>query len=234
MPGDRYWGCGHGPPLAKSRGRRTAGTPVDMVVLHYTGMQSAEAALQRLCDPQAEVSAHYLVHEDGQILQCVPEARRAWHAGRSFWQGETDINSRSIGIEIVNPGHEFGYRPFAAAQISAVSELTLDVCHRHEIQPWRVLAHSDVAPERKQDPGELFPWAQLAEEGVGVFAGPFEIGSGLFMQLGDRGQRGRGRAVDAGALWLSHRGFWQLRRTDQTCGSGISTPLQTTEGRRYR
>lgn len=171
-----------------NHGQRAQGAPIDMVVLHYTGMPTAEAALKRLCDPRAEVSAHYLVDEDGSILQCVPEARRAWHAGRSFWKGETDINSRSIGVEIVNPGHEHGYRPFPDAQIEAVITLVRDVCNRHGIHPWMVLGHSDIAPDRKQDPGELFPWARLAEAGVGLYVKPLSAGSGLFMQLGDRGQ----------------------------------------------
>ena len=110
-----------------NHGERATGAPIDMLILHYTGMQSAEEALQRLCDPRAEVSAHYLVNEDGTILQCVPEARRAWHAGKSFWKGERDVNSRSIGIEIVNPGHEFGYREFSDKQIDAVSNLSQEI-----------------------------------------------------------------------------------------------------------
>lgn len=171
-----------------NHGERARGAPIDMVILHYTGMPTAEAALLRLCDPRAEVSAHYLVNEDGSILQCVPEARRAWHAGRSFWKGERDINSRSIGVEIVNPGHENGYRAFPDKQIDAVIALVADICRRHDIHPWMVLGHSDIAPERKQDPGELFPWARLAEKGVGVFVEPFPIRSGLLMQLGDNGQ----------------------------------------------
>jgi N-acetylmuramoyl-L-alanine amidase len=171
-----------------NHGERALGAPVDMVILHYTGMQSAEAALQRLCDPRAEVSAHYVVYEDGNTLQCVPESRRAWHAGRSFWKGETDINSRSIGVEIVNPGHEFGYKPFPEPQIEAVTELVRDICRRHDIHPWMVLAHSDIAPDRKDDPGELFPWQRLSEAGVGHFSVPSPIGSGLFMQEGDNGQ----------------------------------------------
>ncbi len=171
-----------------NHGPRAEGVPIDMVVLHYTGMRTAEEALQRLCDPRAEVSAHYFVHEDGRILQCVPEARRAWHAGRSFWKGETDINSRSIGIEIVNPGHEFGYRAFPETQIEAVVALVVDICRRHRIPPWRVLGHSDVAPDRKEDPGELFPWYRLAEAGVAHHVTPFFSGSGLLMQAGERGQ----------------------------------------------
>ncbi|WP_434050867.1 MAG: N-acetylmuramoyl-L-alanine amidase [Roseibium sp.] len=171
-----------------NHGERAPGAPIDMLILHYTGMQSGDEALQRLCDPRAEVSAHYLVHEDGEILQCVPEARRAWHAGKSFWKGETDVNSRSIGIEIVNPGHEFGYRAFPVRQIDAVAALAKDICRRHDILPWMVLAHSDISPERKEDPGELFPWKRLAEAGVGLYVEPHQIVAGLLMQEGDQGQ----------------------------------------------
>lgn len=171
-----------------NHGERAHGAPVDMVVLHYTGMPTAEEALQRLCDPRTDVSAHYLVNEDGSILQCVPESRRAWHAGVSFWKGETDINSRSIGVEIVNPGHEFGYRSFPDAQIEALILLVGDICRRHDIHPWMVLAHSDIAPDRKEDPGELFPWDRLAEAGIGLYVPPFPIRTGLLMQEGDSGQ----------------------------------------------
>ncbi|MHA7777445.1 N-acetylmuramoyl-L-alanine amidase [Roseibium sp. M-1] len=171
-----------------NHGQRAQGAPIDMVVLHYTGMPTAEEALQRLCDPRSEVSAHYLVDENGSILQCVPEARRAWHAGRSFWKGETDINSRSIGIEIVNPGHEHGYRPFPETQVAAVIALVRDVCLRHGIHPWMVLAHSDIAPDRKEDPGELFPWDRLAEQGLGLYVGHQPQGGGVLMQEGDSGQ----------------------------------------------
>ena len=141
----------------------------DMIILHYTGMPTAAAAGARLCDPASEVSSHYLVHEDGYIVQMVAESQRAWHAGRSFWQGETDINSHSVGIEIVNPGHEFGYRDFPSGQIAAVIDLCRDICARHGILAERVLAHSDVAPGRKIDPGEKFPWGTLASHGVGHF-----------------------------------------------------------------
>lgn len=171
-----------------NHGSRAGGAPIDMLILHYTGMKTPEAALQRLCDPATEVSAHYLVMEDGAVLQTVPESRRAWHAGRSFWKGETDINSRSIGVEIVNPGHEFGYRDYPDAQIDAVIGLTADICDRHEIYPWMVLAHSDIAPDRKLDPGEKFPWQRLADHGVGQFVAPVPISSGLFMQEGESGQ----------------------------------------------
>ena len=136
--------------------------PVSMVVLHYTGMIDAASAIQRLADPEAKVSAHYVVAEDGQIIRMVDEAHRAWHAGRSWWRGTSDVNSASIGIEIVNPGHEFGYRPFPEAQIDAVIRLVGAIVPRYGITRGNVVGHSDVAPARKDDPGELFPWARLA------------------------------------------------------------------------
>jgi len=135
---------------------------VSMVVLHYTGMIDGASAIARLADPEAKVSAHYVVAEDGQVVRMVDEAHRAWHAGRSWWRGTSDINSASIGIEIVNPGHEFGYRPFPEAQIDAVIELLAGIMERHSITRGNVVGHSDVAPARKEDPGELFPWYRLA------------------------------------------------------------------------
>lgn len=137
--------------------------PVSMIVLHYTGMQSAELAIRQLTNADAKVSSHYVVAEDGQILRLVPEDKRAWHAGRSSWRGMEDINSRSVGIEIVNPGHEWGYRPFPDAQIDSVVQLVADIKTRHLITRGNVVGHSDIAPARKQDPGELFPWATLAK-----------------------------------------------------------------------
>ena len=145
------------------------GVAIDMLVLHYTGMKTAKAALERLCDPAAKVSAHYTVDEDGTIYVHVREARRAWHAGVSSWAGGSDINARSIGIELVNPGHEFGYRDFADAQIDALITLCHGILLRHPIASARVLGHSDVAPARKEDPGELFPWARLAKAGIGLW-----------------------------------------------------------------
>jgi N-acetylmuramoyl-L-alanine amidase len=136
--------------------------PVSMIVLHYTGMPTAGEALARLCDPAAKVSAHYFVDEDGTVHQLVPEDKRAWHAGRSHWRGVTDVNSASIGIEIVNPGHDWGYRPFPTAQIEAVIRLVADIKERHGITRGNIVAHSDIAPARKRDPGELFPWGKLA------------------------------------------------------------------------
>ena len=143
--------------------------PVDILVLHYTGMRTAEEALERLCDPEAKVSAHYTVDRDGTVYVHVPEERRARHAGVSYWAGVRDVNSRSIGIEIVNPGHEFGYIPFAEPQIEAVIELSKGILSRHAISASRIVGHSDVAPNRKQDPGELFPWEQLTQSGIGLW-----------------------------------------------------------------
>lgn len=141
----------------------------DMLILHYTGMPSAAAALDRLCDPASEVSAHYLVEEDGTVWRLVAEDRRAWHAGLSFWAGETDINSRSIGIEIVNPGHGPDYRAFPDTQMAALEALCQEILSRHPIPSHRVLAHSDVAAGRKIDPGELFDWQRLAQAGIGLW-----------------------------------------------------------------
>ena len=145
---------------------RKTGAP-DMILLHYTGMQDGRSALERLCAPESKVSAHYVVFEDGQIVQCVPEAMRAWHAGTSYWAGQTDINSCSIGIEVVNPGHDFGYPDFPLRQVAAVISLCKSIHSRWKIPADRVLGHSDVAPARKQDPGEKFPWELLSESNVG-------------------------------------------------------------------
>ena len=169
-------------------GDRAAGRSVDMMVLHYTGMQSGEAALKWLCTPEAEVSSHYLVHEDGGVIQLVAEAKRAWHAGKSRWKGETDLNSASIGIEIVNTGHDGDYPDFPEAQIAAVVELCRNCVDRWSIAPERVLAHSDIAPQRKEDPGEKFPWGQLHAAGIGHWVEPSRQSGGRFFQRGDEGQ----------------------------------------------
>jgi N-acetylmuramoyl-L-alanine amidase len=169
-----------------NHGERTAAP--SLIVLHYTGMRDAEEALARLCSPGSDVSAHYVVFEDGRIVQCVPEARRAWHAGVSSWAGMTDINSSSIGIEIANPGHDHGYRDFPSAQIEAVTALCLDIGSRLTIRPEDVLAHSDIAPARKQDPGEKFPWAALHAAGVGHWVEPAPVGwPGTSLRRGDSG-----------------------------------------------
>lgn len=164
--------------------------PIEKLVLHYTGMESGAAALERLCDAEAEVSAHYLVEEDGRIFQLVSEDQRAWHAGIAYWRGCRDINARSIGIEIVNPGHEFGYRPFPEAQMTAVAALCKAVLSRHSaIQPRCVIGHSDVAFRRKQDPGELFDWAGLAKQGIGLWHNnPPEKPDFHTLRLGDGGE----------------------------------------------
>lgn len=142
--------------------------PVSMVVLHYTGMEDADGAIARLCDPDAKVSCHYLIDEDGRLLRMVPEEKRAWHAGRSFWRGTPSVNNISIGIELVNPGHEFGYRPFTAAQMDILIPLVGEIVGRYDIAPSNVVGHSDVAPGRKEDPGELFDWAKLAKVGLAL------------------------------------------------------------------
>jgi N-acetylmuramoyl-L-alanine amidase len=163
-----------------NHGPRRAGAEIDMLVLHYTGMDSTAAALDRLCDPACEVSAHYVIEENGVIWRLVPEDRRAWHAGSSFWAGETDINSRAIGIELVNPGHGPDYRFFPEAQMAALEVLCRDIVGRHPIAPHRIVGHSDIAPGRKRDPGELFDWRRLASAGIGLW--PEEGGSTLLGQ----------------------------------------------------
>jgi N-acetylmuramoyl-L-alanine amidase len=160
--------------------------PPDMVILHYTGMQTGQAAIDRLRDPEARVSAHYVVEEDGRVFRLVPEERRAWHAGRSFWGGETDCNAVSIGIEIVNPGHEWGYRAFPDDQVEAVIGLLDGIRSRWEVSDGRIIGHSDVAPDRKEDPGELFPWKKLAEAGHGLWVEP-DAAPGAALTIGDEG-----------------------------------------------
>jgi N-acetylmuramoyl-L-alanine amidase len=171
-----------------NHGERKDGKKPDSLVLHYTGMVDGVSALHQLCNPLAQVSSHYLVFEDGRILQLVPEQRRAWHAGAGIWQGEADMNSASIGIEIVNPGHDHGYVPFPDEQIRTLTALCKDIVQRWNIRADRVIAHSDMAPARKRDPGELFPWDQLAADGVGHWVKPAAIVSGLFLQRGEEGQ----------------------------------------------
>lgn len=167
-------------------GVRRAG--VDMLLLHYTGMASADAAIELLRAPASEVSCHYVVREDGSVVQMVAEAARAWHAGVSSWDGITDTNSRSIGIEVVNGGHDFGLPPFPPEQVAAVIALSRDIVTRHAIRADRVLAHSDVAPGRKRDPGERFPWGALHGAGVGHLVAESRAVGGRFFMLGDSGQ----------------------------------------------
>lgn len=147
--------------------------PLDMLVLHYTGMPDGPSALARMTEEkEPRVSAHYMVEEDGRVFALVPEDKRAWHAGRSWWRGREDLNSRSIGIEIVNPGHEWGYCAFPDEQIAAVVTLCQGILSRWSIPQVNIVAHSDIAPDRKEDPGELFPWKQLAEAGIGLWPEP--------------------------------------------------------------
>lgn len=167
-------------------GERAANARIDILLLHYTGMNSAGAACERLCDPSAEVSCHYLIDEDGAIIAMVPEDKRAWHAGAGSWEGRGDINSRSIGIEIHNPGHDGGYPPFPDRQMQAVADLCIDILQRHPIAPSRVLAHSDIAPGRKIDPGERFDWRFLHDAGIGLWVEPEPlVASPECMSLGD-------------------------------------------------
>ena len=147
---------------------RTA--PPSLLVLHYTGMRTGQEALDRLRDPEAKVSSHYLVEEDGRVFRLVAEERRAWHAGVSYWRGRSNVNGESIGIEIVNPGHEWGYRAFPDVQIASVIALVADIRTRWDIYDRDIIGHSDIAPDRKDDPGELFPWKRLAEAGHGIWA----------------------------------------------------------------
>ncbi len=174
-------------PSANYGERRNNRAP-DMIVLHYTGMEDAEGALTRLCKAGTEVSAHYVVLEDGRIVQLVSEHRRAWHAGSSFWAGETDINSCSIGVEIVNGGHDWGYPDFPSRQVAAVIALCRGIILRRNVPRHRVLAHSDIAPDRKKDPGEKFPWRLLADSGVGHWVRPARISAGESFGLGDHGE----------------------------------------------
>jgi N-acetylmuramoyl-L-alanine amidase len=170
-----------------NHGERQTGRQPDMIVLHYTGMPEAAAALDRLCSAASQVSAHYIVFDDGRIVQMVPESRRAWHAGAASWAGENDINSCSIGIEIANPGHDYGYPDFSKRQVAAATALCRGILTRYTIPPFRVLAHSDVAPSRKRDPGEKFPWRTLHDSGVGHWVKPAPITDGDLLALGDRG-----------------------------------------------
>jgi N-acetylmuramoyl-L-alanine amidase len=187
-----------------NRGERVGGRHVDMIVLHYTGMLDPDDALNRLTTQGSEVSAHYFVHEDGRIIQLVQESRRAWHAGQAYWAGETDINSCSIGIEIANPGHEFGYPDFPKRQIAAVTALCRSIQTRNTIPPVRVLGHSDVAPSRKQDPGEKFPWRTLYDSGVGNWVKPAPLMDfGEALKPGDRGD-----AVTAAQKLFAEYGYW--------------------------
>ena len=213
---------------------RNCRRPVDMVVLHYTGMPTTAAALQRLTDPESKVSSHYMIDEDGTIYRLVPEEKRAWHAGVGFWRGIRDVNARSIGIELVNPGHEFGYREFPAVQVDALIALLKDIASRHEMMPGNYVGHSDVAPTRKEDPGELFPWRRLHAAGFGRWwTDDFKISpSAPTLRAGERGGAVLelqvaldkiGYAIEGSGIYDSHteaavRAFQRHWRQDQVNG----------------
>lgn len=165
---------------------RPDGIAIDMAVLHYTGMRTRDDALRRMLDPAAKVSAHWMIDEDGTRYRLVPEERRAWHAGVARWRGEANINDRSVGIELVNPGHDWGYRPFPAAQMASLEGLLMDLVARFAIPPERILGHADVAPLRKADPGELFDWEGIAAIGLGVWSEASAPPAGV--DPGDAGQ----------------------------------------------
>jgi N-acetylmuramoyl-L-alanine amidase len=171
-----------------NREPRSNGRAPDMLILHYTGMESAEGALDWLTRQESKVSCHYFIDEEGRIAQLVREEERAWHAGQSLWAGETDLNSCSIGIEIHNPGHDFDYPDFTGDEMQAVEALCRDILSRHDIPPHRVLAHSDIAPGRKRDPGEKFDWERLARAGIGLWVQPAPLEGDAGLGPGDEGE----------------------------------------------
>lgn len=175
-------------PIAEtpSPNRNDRKLPISMLVLHYTGMESGEAALDRMCDPAAQVSAHYMIEEDGRVFRLVTEADRAWHAGVAEWNGITDINSASIGIEIVNGGHDYGLPDFPDVQINALIPLCKRILAAHDIETRNIVGHSDIAPDRKNDPGEKFPWQGLAAAGIGLWPGEGNGDRRVLFELGDR------------------------------------------------
>ncbi|MFL5336656.1 MAG: N-acetylmuramoyl-L-alanine amidase [Geminicoccaceae bacterium] len=192
---------------------RPGGAAIDMLVLHYTGMPTAAVALDRLLDPAAKVSAHYVIDEDGSVVAMVPERQRAWHAGVSWWQGRGALNDVSLGIELVNPGHEWGYRPFPGPQMAALVELAVRLTRRWQIAPDRVVAHSDIAPARKEDPGELFEWQCLAAEGL-CLAAPSAAAATADPDLAAAalsafGYPGAAQGVPPAMLWRAFQRRWR-------------------------
>lgn len=201
--------------------------PVSMVVLHYTGMPTAQEALERMRDPGAAVSAHYCIDEDGTVHRLVPEGKRAWHAGRSYWRGVTDVNSASIGIELVNPGHEWGYRPFPDAQMDALLPLLADIVRRHDVPRANVVGHSDIAPARKDDPGELFDWDLLAGHRLALprprikMPAPYENDGAFFLAL----ERFGYDITDGHAAVRAFQRRWRPHRIDGEIDGEISAIL---------
>ena len=215
-----------------NRDDRPEDAAIDMLVLHYTGMPTARAALDRLLDPAAKVSAHYLIDEDGTVVAMVPERLRAWHAGLSWWQGRGALNDVSLGIELVNPGHAWGYRPFPEPQIAALLELAAMLVRRWRIAPDRVVAHSDIAPTRKEDPGELFAWGRLAAEGLclptpraaAMPADPERAAAALAAF----GYPGEAQGVPTPALWRAFQRRWRPACCDgvlDDAGMGLALAL---------
>jgi N-acetylmuramoyl-L-alanine amidase len=215
-------------------------SPISMLVLHYTGMPDAEGAIARLLDPEAKVSAHYLVDEDGSVVRMVDEEKRAWHAGLSYWRGISDVNSASIGIEIVNPGHEFGYRPFPEPQMDSVVRLVADIIERRQIRRGNVVGHSDVAPARKQDPGELFDWARLAKLRLAVprpiknLVDPLWTDSGFLLALERFGYDVRDREAAVTAFQRRFRPEHIDGVTDGECRAILLSLLLDRERRKAR
>jgi N-acetylmuramoyl-L-alanine amidase len=196
--------------------------PVSMVVLHYTGMPSAAEAEARMCDATCKVSAHYMIGEDGEVVRLVPEHKRAWHAGRSYWRGITDVNSASIGIELVNPGHEWGYRAFPEAQMQALLPLLARIVRDYDLPRANVVGHSDVAPARKEDPGELFDWPGLAAEGVGLWP---EAGEPAGDPLGLLGAIGYRTDLPLPVLLRAFQRHWRPERVDGAADAGTLARL---------
>ena len=215
-------------------GDRNNGRLADMILLHYTGMPDVEGAIAQLCTAGTDVSAHYIVLEDGRIVQCVPESKRAWHAGVSCWAGEEDINSCSIGIEIINPGHDWGYPDFPLRQIAAVIALCRGIMLRRKVLSHRVLAHSDVAPARKKDPGEKFPWHSLANSGVGHWVQPAPIVRSEALKLGSASDDVARPAGGAGPIRLQCPDQRQVRRRHHGSGRRVPASLPSRARRRHR
>lgn len=202
-----------------NREPRRNGRAPDLLLLHYTGMECSEAALDWLTRQESGVSCHYFVDEEGRIAQLVREEERAWHAGQSFWAGETDINSCSIGIEIHNPGHDFDYPDFPEPQMRAVEALCRDILSRHAIPPHRVLAHSDVAPGRKRDPGEKFDWERLARSGIGLWVPPAPLEGDAGLGPGDEGEA-------VASLQRNLAGFGYGVEVTTTYGTGLEKVVE--------
>ena len=195
-------------------GPRRGGARPDMAVLHYTGMATAAEAIARLADPASEVSAHYVIDLDGRAVAMVAEEMRAWHAGVAHWAGEGDVNSRSIGIELVNPGHELGYPPFPEPQMAGLEALLATIMSRHAIPPERVVGHACVAPARKRDPGKKLDWRRLARRGLSIWLDP---------EPDEAGAGGPTAGADAGRFQSAARAFgYAVPESDEWCPATLA------------